>query len=1507
MFKADLRLLQANVSLIHAQSNQPKANVVVHKSGDPLPNLPFKFYDSGHIANLVVLLIRDVYIVLENISVTNNMILKRGHARVDPRVMLYSASPDYLDWNDLLKDASFISVLSHFFPGRNSLVVKPCSKSSNILDISGLVTSLLVTSGLLFHHRLPLQNALSTEAAFIDASTCVSSCLNGNRPVKFDINSSFYTFDYMGDFINPQLKEEASLSSVVGTTFEYTPVQIPSDTWQLVYEPAGKPSSEPVGKPAKLPCFDDDDDMIIETQDQLRNDPALLDKLIEKLTKSMSSDEDEIPNVDNDSIPDIDEDMLNEDLPVFDCVSDLPVDQCIKPNVHTTHGDTSNPITITPVKIVNRAVYPVTVKSCKNVEKSDPATITPVKIVNIAVGPVTVTSCKNADTINPATITPVKIVNRAVDVDTSINDSAVNTTDVIVGELIPCKELGPHCRRRIKPSFAPVTHYHCTNCNTYSQNSKKRVLEHIQKCRAKDSVPCLEPCQQRGGTCPPRIHYHCTVEQCSYRQFNKKHVLKHMETQHQPKSSPATTETPKPTLQVQLVCQKSSIFLVRNRSTGVASPVHVKLTDKSFKCSGCYDTILGDVPCVHVSACRNYIKPPYVEDLVENKDNFSEFDDQETLSKYFKIGKYLKKTICASFVPANKDSRYCYFSVYDYANYNECIDRRLVTLDRDSKKTSCECNKQFCVHRKLVSVALGVDDLIRQKRDTLGNDSIDLKNIERAVNYLLQNKRIPIFDSPPAPKLIADIAGNMTVLKHFSPREKECKYCCKDLVFHEKHSKGIIFVQNGNRVENVSVSTKICPTCSLVYRYSETDEGYFNFNNTSFFTIRLMEYFLYLWLNGTPLDKQVDAFQQNGFDICNIGAFRHAMRVYISLLDFDFSANMSCLRCGYYPPVLTYDTIRKTCFKMKPSDLKPVSEGYTSFDDMISGAQKLGIALSLIPDSQKAKASEFKMNLTQSLPPLISPHNEASLQESTRDKVLIERPEESPVSMADLERLLKGPKTSEKLRTILKTNQIQTAGGLEFMIQRVLGSENEPDSFKKFQKEMFSLQGKSGGILRAFCPHGVCYALKLLTLSESVSDYTNVLTYFKVPPTVNISDMASMIAVHTNNHFPNFFRPNLGQFAEPGSNRAFNLKYKVDKHSFDLSCTREIGTGKRKMTDSTPVYSVFDRFHQFNHNEPNMFLRSLDYTDCTTTLNSSVVEQKNSELGKLKPSLNSMSPETFTTFMTLLTVKNNMKVNKKWTRSRIQAGFQLSIDSAGRLTEHVSVKPSTLNTNKRPANSNLLPVKRARIDYTLLGESNSGRKQLNNSIRDIMYSSDEWYDNVIINSYSEMCVRATGNNIYSVSPEYIYDVENLPPRRKPFVQIVLENRNHWICISNVLSDSTSVDLFDSYRGDSYQLSSLLARFILHLQPTTTSVNIVDTPQQPNSDDCGPWALSNFWALCNKRLPSDYPFITASKMRENVRISFESDSFVAPTETEALFTTKTVLEVFKLTPRHSLIN
>ena len=123
----------------------------------------------------------------------------------------------------------------------------------------------------------------------------------------------------------------------------------------------------------------------------------------------------------------------------------------------------------------------------------------------------------------------------------------------------------------------------------------------------------------------------------------------------------------------------------------------------------------------------------------------------------------------------------------------------------------------------------------------------------------------------------------------------------------------------------------------------------------------------------------------------------------------------------------------------------------------------------------------------------------------------------------------------------------------------------------------------------------------------------------------------------------------------------------------------------------------------------------------------------------------------------------------------------------------------------------------------------------------------------------------------------------------------------------MLSDSTSVDLFDSYRGDSYQLSSLLARFILHLQPTTTSVNIVDTPQQPNSDDCGPWALSNFWALCNKRLPSDYPFITASKMRENVRISFESDSFVAPTETEPLFTTKTVLEVLKLTPRRSLIN
>ena len=88
--------------------------------------------------------------------------------------------------------------------------------------------------------------------------------------------------------------------------------------------------------------------------------------------------------------------------------------------------------------------------------------------------------------------------------------------------------------------------------------------------------------------------------------------------------------------------------------------------------------------------------------------------------------------------------------------------------------------------------------------------------------------------------------------------------------------------------------------------------------------------------------------------------------------------------------------------------------------------------------------------------------------------------------------------------------------------------------------------------MHGVCPHGTTYSLKHLALPESVADYTNTALSFKIPPTVCFSDIASMFALHTNNHFPDYFRPYMGRIDDFTDRRSYLYKHGVKKAIFDI-------------------------------------------------------------------------------------------------------------------------------------------------------------------------------------------------------------------------------------------------------------------------------------------------------------------------------------------------------------------
>ena len=84
-----------------------------------------------------------------------------------------------------------------------------------------------------------------------------------------------------------------------------------------------------------------------------------------------------------------------------------------------------------------------------------------------------------------------------------------------------------------------------------------------------------------------------------------------------------------------------------------------------------------------------------------------------------------------------------------------------------------------------------------------------------------------------------------------------------------------------------------------------------------------------------------------------------------------------------------------------------------------------------------------------------------------------------------------------------------------------------------------------------------------------------------------------------------------------------------------------------------------------------------------------------------------------------------------------------------------------------------------------------------------------------------------------------------------FIQILFVCGNHWVCVSNKICASNSVEYFDSFvtvpedKGDiACQISSIVVT-----DNPTFDINVVNVHQQEGSDNCGLYALAYAFDLC----------------------------------------------------------
>ena len=113
---------------------------------------------------------------------------------------------------------------------------------------------------------------------------------------------------------------------------------------------------------------------------------------------------------------------------------------------------------------------------------------------------------------------------------------------------------------------------------------------------------------------------------------------------------------------------------------------------------------------------------------------------------------------------------------------------------------------------------------------------------------------------------------------------------------------------------------------------------------------------------------------------------------------------------------------------------------------------------------------------------------------------------------------------------------------------------------------------------------------------------------------------------------------------------------------------------------------------------------------------------------------------------------------------------------------------------------------------------------------------------------------------------------NSPPQ--DFVQIVNLSRQHWVCVSNVLSSPGVVDVYDSipaYSRGSNTLQQQIAA-ILKTPDSSFTINYVDVRQNGGSD-CGLFAVMFAAALCNGKDPHTIS-VDQQGMRQHLHKCFE---------------------------------
>ena len=205
----------------------------------------------------------------------------------------------------------------------------------------------------------------------------------------------------------------------------------------------------------------------------------------------------------------------------------------------------------------------------------------------------------------------------------------------------------------------------------------------------------------------------------------------------------------------------------------------------------------------------------------------------------------------------------------------------------------------------------------------------------------------------------------------------------------------------------------------------------------------------------------------------------------------------------------------------------------------------------------------------------------------------------------------------EKLDNMLRELGLPVKGNKDEKIESIIKSGNYDNFIKVFPK----VYGKSGGLLRLFCRHGIVVYMKFLVRAESSVDYAEALINMKFPPTLFVCDFIRQVVSSTNKRAPGFFNPFNGWWTDPTNKnlisdlekgRKMSIPYITDGYVTDLM---QLVEGQHPVSGLSEIYGAVDRFHFKNHKGE---IKVLSDPDCIVELKKLATEYAESMNSVLK-------------------------------------------------------------------------------------------------------------------------------------------------------------------------------------------------------------------------------------------------------------------------------------------------